>query len=186
MTKLDHNYEEIVKVEEGDIVLDAGTAEGLFSSSILNKSRHIIAVEPNFHYFSYLQDIFKNIDKISLINKGLWNTVERRKIKLDGWSSNILSMYTESEIETDTIDNILTNLGIFHINFIKMDIEGAEIEALEEASYTLNHTNKIVVSSYHKRRDLNLKETCYVVDSILQDKGFNTIIMKDKLVHGWK
>ena len=33
-------------------------------------------------------------------------------------------------VEVDTVDNMLRELGLSQVNFIKMDIEGSEIEAL--------------------------------------------------------
>lgn len=185
MTRLDHDYQKILKINQDDIIMDVGAAEGLFSIPLIDKAKYIIIIEPNPDYFSKLQEIFKNIDKVSLVNKGVWNKIEKRKIKLEGWSSNILASRT-IEIYTDTIDNIANNLGFRKIDFMKMDIEGAEIEALQGADFILNNTDKIVVAAYHPRPDLKLKETCYWIENHLRNKGFQTIITGDKLVHGWR
>lgn len=55
------------------------------------------------------------------------------------------------KIKVDTMDNILKDLKIDKVDFITMDIEGAEIEALEGAKETLrNNDVKLAIASYHK------------------------------------
>ena len=41
-------------------------------------------------------------------------------------------------IEVDKLDNILRELGIVNVDFITIEINGAEIEALEGMRETLN------------------------------------------------
>ena len=41
------------------------------------------------------------------------------------------------EVETTTIDSIVQNMGLEKVNFIKLDIEGAELLALEGAANTM-------------------------------------------------
>ena len=56
------------------------------------------------------------------------------------------------QISVDTIDNIV---GDEFISFIKMDVEGAELNALKGAIKTLERCKPILaLSAYHKKEDL--------------------------------
>ena len=54
------------------------------------------------------------------------------------------------EIECDTLDNIL---GQKRVDVMKIDIEGAEVSALEGATHTLNKLHKIIVEVHGTNHD---------------------------------
>jgi FkbM family methyltransferase len=184
----DHNYEKLLPIEEGDAVLDVGSAVGCVTLLASKKASVVIAVEPNPQYFSSLEKrvLDSNINNVIFINKATWNEQGFKEFNIKGYSSSIVNMSTI--VETDTIDNITSGLGINRIDFMKMDVEGAEIESLLGATNTLNNTRKIVVSAYHYREnDQKINEQTYIwVEKYLKSKEFNTITTEYKLVHGWK
>lgn len=184
----DHDYEKLLPIEEGDIVLDVGSAIGCVTLLASKKASVVIAIEPNPQYFRSLEKrvLESNINNVIFINKATWNEQGFKEFNIRGYGSSIVNMSTL--VETDTMDNIISGLGITHVDFMKMDIEGAEIESLLGATNTLDNTRKIVVSAYHYRNnDQNRNEQTYVwVEKYLRSKGFNTITTEDKLVHGWK
>lgn len=179
----DHDYEKLLPIEEGDVVLDVGSAIGCVTLLASKKASTVIAIEPNPDYFYSLRKriLDSNITNVIFINKATWSEQGSKQFDTNGYGSAIVNM--SISVETDTIDNIISNLGITHIDFIKMDIEGAEIESLLGATNTLDNTRKIVVSAYHYR---NNEQTYIWVENYLRSKGFNTITTEDKLVHGWK
>ncbi|EKD96330.1 MAG: hypothetical protein ACD_24C00091G0001 [uncultured bacterium] len=64
-------------------------------------------------------------------------------------------------------------MGISKINFIKMDIEGNEIEALEGGTKTFNNTKNFAIACYHKR---NNKITGEILSPVFKNMGFKTSI----------
>jgi hypothetical protein len=55
---------------------------------------------------------------------------------------------------------------------IKMDIEGAEIEALQGAVGIIKkYSPRFAIASYHKK---NNQETCYWVENFLTERGYST------------
>jgi hypothetical protein len=57
-------------------------------------------------------------------------------------------------VPVTTIDSLVPALGLSRVDFIKMDIEGSELQALSGASQTLaRFTPKLAIASYHKAED---------------------------------
>lgn len=75
----------------------------------------------------------------------------------DGPSSRISRKITDAgeiEARTVTIDAFIEQNRIEHVDFIKMDIEGAELAALRGAEATIRrHKPKLAISLYHSPPD---------------------------------
>lgn len=187
LSQCDHNYEEILKYESTDVILDIGAYNGCSSLVASKKVTQVISLEPNPIVYNEMINKINNlqIKNIIPINIGVFNYKGLLNFRVNGYGSKILSNnLNEILIEVDTIDNILSNLNI-KVNYITMDIEGSEVEALQGSIETLKNVNKIVVAAYHERIDLNGKTYTYV-NKFLQDNGFTTFVDNNYLVHGWK
>ena len=117
-----------------------------------NYSR-IFAIEPESKNFDKLKKFVreKNYPRVELFNCGVWN----EKCTLAFADKNIGSKIMEDggiKVSTDTVDNIV---GAEPISLIKMDIEGAELKALEGSLKTLKNSRPILtLSAYHRKEDL--------------------------------
>lgn len=128
-----HRYlNERMDVQEGDIVIDAGVAEGNFAASVIRKCKKLYMVECNPNYIDALKLSFRDyLDKIVFVNK-----------YLDSYDDD----------EHITIDTLLNGETV---NYIKMDIGGSEIAALQGAEHTLRNAMnlKCNICSYHNLHD---------------------------------
>ncbi len=134
-------------VEKDSCVLDAGAAEGNFALSVIDRVSHIIMVEADEEWLEPLMHTFKPYkNKVTIINKYLTNYNDSKNI---------------------TIDSLAKKK---RVNFIKMDIEGAEIKALEGGADYLAVCNniKIAVCAYHNLNDEKL------ITQKLEKYGFAT------------
>jgi hypothetical protein len=52
-------------------------------------------------------------------------------------------------VEADTLDSILEELDLASVDFIKMDIEGSEIEALKGMPKALESQVQLAIAAYH-------------------------------------
>ena len=73
-------------------------------------------------------------------------------------------------VETDTLDNLLLRFGIQKVDFLKIDVEGSEIEVLKGSVHTLEITEKIVVETHIR----DGRKTSYEVQQLLKSCGFRT------------
>lgn len=85
-------------------------------------------------------------------------------------------------VQADTLDSLWEELtGRAPVDFLKMDIEGAEYEALEGAKELLTMTKKVVIAAYHVREG---KPTAERVKDILGSSGFKVRIDENLHVYG--
>ena len=95
----------------------------------------------------------RNIDNIELFNYGLWHKKGTLKISQDSLSSSVLRTASQKTVDCDVIslDEFAITKKIDKIDFIKMDIEGAEPEAIIGAEkILLSQKPKLALSAYHR------------------------------------
>jgi FkbM family methyltransferase len=156
-------------IEEGDVVIDAGAFPGEFTIYAAKKGAKVIALEPDHEN---AEELRKNIelnglDNVEIIEKGLWSGKGQKNVKRDdefGLGSE-LSENGDIEAEVTSLDSICDSA-----DFIKMDIEGAEIEALQGAEKLIENSRPyLAVATYHVR---NGEKTCHRVEELLSDRGY--------------
>ena len=72
-----------------------------------------------------------------------------------------------------TLDGELAKLRIKRVDFLKMDIEGAEIEALAGGQKTFQNTKNFAIACYHKR---NNRTTGEILEPVFRRMSFRTKI----------
>ena len=146
----------------GDTVIDVGAHLGrytLISASRVGKSGKVIAIEANPFV---LKKLNKNIELNELRNTKSLNYAvysEKTRIKLffpnEGKKNTIYNTIVSGritsekfiEVNADTLDNILYYAGIKvdNIHWIKIDVEGAELEVLKGAHNILQNSKDIAI-----------------------------------------
>lgn len=133
-------------VDDDAVVLDAGVAEGNFALSVIDKVKKIYLVEPDKEWVEALRYTFEPyMDKVVIIDK-------------------CLSNYQSGE--TVTVDSVVEE----SLDFLKLDIEGAEYYALQGAADTIMRSKKIkcAVCTYHNEFDY------MSINSLFLQLGFQT------------
>jgi FkbM family methyltransferase len=160
--------------QPGDIVIDAGAFPGdftVFASKKVGSKGRVIAFEPNPRNFAQLTENIRDFhcQNVTLIQKGLWSHDCEMSMTGAGVDAHIITN-GEDKIELVSLDKELFRLGIPQANVVKMDIEGAEIRALEGAVQTL-HTNRVhlAIGSYH---DFEGEVTQTRVEELLDAAGY--------------
>ncbi|MDR2147444.1 MAG: FkbM family methyltransferase, partial [Tannerella sp.] len=149
---------DIIQLSDNEYYMDCGaftgdTIEG-FLKATGGKYKRIWAMEPDRENHAaltqYVSD--RKIADIEVINKGVYSFAGKLPFSETG---NMLSMIDENayhQIDVDTIDRIAAGNPV---TFIKMDVEGAELQALKGAEQTIcRYKPVLAISIYHKEHDL--------------------------------
>lgn len=154
-------YQHFYKVSPGDIVIDAGANCGhlsVFFSKLVGQNGKIFAFEPD--KFN-IERIHKNIglnkdltDNITIQDLLLWDKNEWIDFYEAGTVGSSAIWMPDGEHlvkkQAVTIDDWVNNNKIQKLDFIKMDIEGAEIEALDGCVETIKTLQpNFAIASYH-------------------------------------
>lgn len=160
-----YNYKNLIKTEPGDVVFDCGVCYGdtaLYFSYLVGEKGKVIGYE---FIPSNLEAISKNLElnhkfqgNITIIKQPVWNEAKIKTFYKDLGPGSKVSFEnfkdSEGDCETTTIDETVQRLNLKNVNFIKMDIEGAEMFALEGAKETiLTYKPKLAIASYHSFDD---------------------------------
>lgn len=166
-------------LKEGDIVVDVGAYYGyftIFAARKVGKTGKVIAFEPDPENFGILKSnvAAAGLDNVVLIERGLFNKNTEVDLSSDFSRSSIVENKNISnsgiKIQCSLLDDELMNLGINKIDFLKMDIEGAEIEALEGAEESLKNILHVAIACYHIRGG---KTTGEILNPVLARRGFD-------------
>lgn len=155
--------EELIHYSNEDVFLDCG---GYIGDTILSYLEHnnqqykkIICLEPDEDNYNIIK---KDILDVGICNLELYNVAAyncQGQLSFDKIGSGSGKILGESEqekaerivVKSNRIDNIL---GGEKVDFIKMDIEGAEYKALIGAVDTIiNFKPTLMISVYHKQDD---------------------------------
>ncbi|MDR1916614.1 MAG: FkbM family methyltransferase [Synergistaceae bacterium] len=175
MFSFNFNYEEIAKINEGnqyfadDIILlsdesfvDVGAFDGDTVKDFISRSngqfREISAIEMNYYVFQRLEKNVSTLnypDKIHCYNCGLYDKTGVIKYSVSESGSAIIngrSSETVKEGHSARMDDLLDGK---RVTFIKMDIEGAEMNALKGAQNIIRSQKpKCAICVYHNPRHL--------------------------------
>jgi FkbM family methyltransferase len=161
MTNHENEIMEYFNPNEGDTVVDVGAHIGLYSliaAKRVGPSGKVIAIEPDPENFKILKKnillnqlsnvealecaVYSTRGKLRLFlpeleqGRTIFNTVMQDRART---STNFL------EVEANTLDNILESINITEVNWIKIDVEGAELEVLKGAVNTLSSNKNIAL-----------------------------------------
>jgi FkbM family methyltransferase len=167
-----HYIEEIqyffrkLKLGSEEVFIDGGAFVGDTIDLYLKhrkKCKQIIAFEPDSKNFNILKEKHGNNPSITLIDAGLYN--EDGIISFSSANSGFVSCGCEMYNDASKITNndegekiqvrSIDGLGLERVTFIKMDIEGAELNALKGAKETiLRDKPKLAICLYHSDEDM--------------------------------
>ena len=140
-----HSYKQVgYDISNGDVVVDIGAAEGFFSLDCIDIAKKVYIIECDEEWIEALEYTFLPYkEKTIIIPKKIGSV---------------------SDAEYITLDEI-NNIEL--INFIKMDIEGAEYEALCGAEKVLQMDGvKMLICTYHNSEDAG------IISSVLLENHF--------------
>ncbi len=152
-------------VHAGDIVLDCGASDGDFTREALQAGAMLVVsieISP-----AAVECLRRNLaqpiaDRRAIVYpKGVWDSqgTLRLNVSDSNFAANSVVLrpdgsHGDVEAPLTTIDRIVGELGLPRVDFIKMDIEGAEVNALAGARATITKFKpRLSIATEHKPDD---------------------------------
>lgn len=154
-----------LSVSRGDVVLDCGAAFGDISlqfAQAAGEAGRVICFEP----YPLFAEVFQAnmamnsalAKPITLVDRAVWNESDVVLSFIEGGGGSRIDQRNKSarKIVTTKIDDTVKDLSLPRVDFIKMDIEGAEFNALLGAKETVfAHRPKLAICLYHNPKDFH-------------------------------
>lgn len=161
-------------IRPGDVILDVGANIGfhsLYFSTLTGPNGKVIAIEPiNQNFLAMQSNIALNgFENIITIQKALANETKEIQIYIDPEAKNPGAFsLLEQGIKNTHIsclkgDDLIDELGLKLIDFIKIDVEGYELEALKGLSLTIEKSRPVIIFEYDRAYQMKAQ---YAPDAI--------------------
>jgi FkbM family methyltransferase len=159
-----------VHVKPGDVVMDCGANVGVYTRKALNAgAKLVIAIEPAPENIDVLERNFATEirqRRVIVYPKGVWDKEDTLIFHehsddsaADSFVINLerdkkTAHASDKKLPVTTIDHLVAELGLDRVDFIKMDIEGAEVRAVRGARKTIARDHpRMALAAYHRPSD---------------------------------
>jgi|DewCreStandDraft_4_1066084.scaffolds.fasta_scaffold07063_4 FkbM family methyltransferase len=193
-------------VRAGDVVLDCGANVGTFTRSALAAgASKVVAFEIDPRNAECLRRNFQKEaaeGRVVVIAQGVWSREGMVEVKVysnSNWSTAAMPERPETEekprvvkLPVTRIDRVVEDLGLERVDFIKMDVEGAEVEALQGARTTLQRFRPRLSVATENLPD-DVERVPAAVRAIVPEYQFRPglcrkirkFMIRPEVVHGW-
>ena len=146
----------LLRFSDNEVYVDGGSYDGdsirMFMDHAGGKFDRVLAFEPDPVTFQRLTDNFKHEPRVQAFNAGLHRKKAILRFENDGTRGAIFTNTGSVQIPVLGLDEVLDGE---RVSFIKMNIEGSELEALKGAEEAIRKWSpKLAISVYHRASDL--------------------------------
>ncbi len=183
------DYEPVhwVAPRQGDIFIDVGAYVGwysILSSRLVAPSGRVVALEPDSSNRRQLEHniALNQVNNVSVIPTAAWSRSGRvswNASSVPAWHS-VGDAHGGASVDAITVDDLVRQTQLPRVDWMKLDVEGAELGVLEGASETLRQ--------FHPALYIELHETFESVRTLLKVYGYRTVHLafdQEPQKHGW-
>ena len=143
--------------KSGDVVIDGGTFDGVSATLFADIGCKVYSFEIDPNNIINTEQ-YADFKRFTLENRGLGAYSHEVKFVSDASSSHVLESAADGNFSTAQIislDEYVVEKNLPRIDFIKLDVEGSELDVLRGAAQSiLKWKPKLAISAYHKPEDL--------------------------------
>ena len=180
----------LYKPRLGDVIVDVGAGDGsdlpAFSRAVGPAGR-VIAVEAHPRTLQLLERMRKwnRLDNVTVRHRAIMD--RPGSVYIDDQDAHILNAVSAVrrnhrgyEVPALSLDDLCREDGVTHIDFLKMNIEGAERHAIEGATETIGRVRHVCVACHDflAGADDRLRTKAIVV-AFLERHGFRVTLRRD-------
>lgn len=149
-------FEKFLNCTESEVFVDGGGFDGdtaLRFADFCPSYSEVYVFEPCKETFELALANTSNLKNCHCFNKGLYSSDTTLSFKADQGSSNSIASEGDVVIDVVALDEV-EEIKEIKPTLIKLDIEGAELEALKGMRETIAlHEPKLAIAVYHNARD---------------------------------
>ena len=150
-TAREEDLRQLFAFGENEVYMDLGAYNGDTVQEFLNltggKYQHIIAVEPDRRNCKKLNAMAEALGEITVHECGVWSEAGELGFSDSGGRQSTFLTVPKKTVPVNSIDNLAGDLPV---SYIKMDVEGAEVQALEGGTKVIKeYAPKMFVAAYH-------------------------------------
>ena len=192
-------FEEVYEVENimpklvgrDTVFVDVGAYIGFYTVWACRRARRVISVEPNPAALAYLKvNIALNeCPNVTVVPKAIGDRRGYTKLKIpEAAEKGFISMHSsivrdfkeafEVEVEMDTLDSVLEEVGVDSVDILKIDVEGAEGLVVRGAEKTLKEAKAVLIEIWPENIWVarHLKNSGYKLVEIIDHGGYKNYL----------
>jgi FkbM family methyltransferase len=153
-------FSEVLKLSSHETYLDLGAYNGdtilEFLETVNYQYDRIVGLEPNVKNFRRLTRNTSTVDNLSIYNYASW---DKKETLLFSSGAGRMSTVQENalgkvkEVQAVDVDSLFSQYDTLP-TFVKMDVEGAEKQAIMGCERIIKNGCKLAISLYHRNEDL--------------------------------
>jgi FkbM family methyltransferase len=166
---VEREYECLDRVRDASLIVDCGANVGYSSAYFLSRypRAKVIAIEPDPENFAALEaNLAPYGSRCRIIEAAIWSRPEPLRLKKSStageeWASSVEPGITQNAatVQAITIPALFNGTPFRRISILKIDIEGAELELLDDDTSWLDLADNIVIELHSdEARQKFLKE----------------------------
>ena len=154
-------------LKKGDVFLDIGAHIGKYTvigAKMVGRQGLVISVEPHPTNYKVLRENINlnNLNNVIALNVAAWNREGHLKFFIakesGSHSLKINHGLGAINVRARPLDTLLEELGVKRVNYIKIDVEGAEAEVLEGLTLTLQKWKPTVIVEVWRHEEEKIKK----------------------------
>ncbi len=156
----DYAYRDIVLPSSGESIVEGGGYYGetaLWFSDAVGPAGHVWSFEPDAHSYRMLcENMARNrLKNVTPVPVGLWDTEGQIGFRSQASASRAAEGDCAKPVPVITLDRLVERERLEKVDYIKLDIEGAERRALLGMEHTIRYFRpKLAICVYHLFDDI--------------------------------
>lgn len=169
-----------LRIKRGETVIDVGAFPGdftIYASLLVKNEGKVISIEPHPENFRLLKKNLMNFGvgaNVICVNKAISSYEGISQIQGSGWNAH-LSETHGYKVEVVTLDKLLKDLDLAHVDVVKVDVEGEESAVLKGFQSGLKKVRDIAIETH------SIAQFRFTV-KFLEKWGFNVYVLNTPLL----